>query len=80
MQAKQQVISHMKQEAHASWTEMKQKVLQLQQENCILRHDLEVNSALCSRLLEISRCDFAATNIAGFSTPLLRPDSSRIHW
>jgi hypothetical protein len=53
MQAKQQVISNMKQEAHASWTEMKKKVLQMQEENRTLRHNLEVNSALCRRLLEI---------------------------
>lgn len=70
MQAKQKIISHMKQEAHASGTEMEQKLLQLQKENGTLRHKLEVNSALCSRLFEMSTCEFAATNLAGFSTTL----------
>ena len=70
MQAKKQVISNLKQEAHASWAEVKQQVLHLQEENCSLRHDLEVSSALCSRLLEMSACEIAATNKDGFNTIL----------
>lgn len=71
MQAKKQVINNLKQEAHASWAEVKQQVLHLQEENRSLRHDLKVSSALCSRLLAMSTCEFTATNIAGFSTTLL---------
>lgn len=71
MQAKQQVISKLKQEAHALGTAMEQMVHQLQEENRCLRHNLEVSSALRSRLLAMSICEFTATNIAGFSTTLL---------
>ena len=70
MQAKQQVISNLKQEAHALGTAMEQIVHQLREENRSLRHNLEVSSALCSRLLEMSTREFAATNIARFSTTL----------
>lgn len=71
MQAKKQDINNLKQEARVSWNEVKQQVLHLQEENHRLRHDLEVNSALRSRLLQVSPCRFSATHKAGFSTMLL---------
>ncbi len=70
MQAKKQVINNLKQEAHASWAEVKQQVLHLQEENRSLRHDLKVSSALCSRLLAMSTCEYAMTDIAGLSMTL----------
>ena len=74
MQAKQQVISSMKQEAHALGTEMEQKVLHLQEENCTLRHKLEVNSALSKKYADVNLLQPPSAR------PYLRPDSCRIHW
>ncbi len=73
MQAKQHLISNMKQKAHALSTEMKQKVLQLQEDNRNLKRHLEVTSALCSA---------ADVNLlqATSARPDLRPDPCRIHW
>jgi hypothetical protein len=36
MQSKQQAIRNVRQEAHASWSDMKEKVIQLQNENSML--------------------------------------------
>ncbi|DBB07513.1 TPA: hypothetical protein ACH3X3_008974 [Trebouxia sp. C0006] len=60
MQAKQQVISKLKQEAHALGTAMEQMVHQLQEENRCLRHNLEVQEAAERSVASKLRCQVAA--------------------
>jgi hypothetical protein len=74
MQAKQQVISNLKQEAHASGAQMEQTIQQLQEDNRILRRNLEVNSALCSADPDLNLLQ--ATSARRY----LRPDPRSIHW
>ena len=69
------MISNLKQEAHASGTQMEQTIQQLQEDNRILRRNLEVNSALCSAA-DADLNLLQATSARRY----LRPDPRSIHW